>query len=303
MSIAVIPMSLGNPWWIRAQVGSDKFADDFKVEVIFTSTRDEDPAGQLNVFNDMITRGVSAITLAAVDVESMKQPISDTISQKNLPVFGFDVGAPGTDTLFLASGWEPESSGYAIGKGCAEEIGGKGKVVVMTGPLGSTFLETRKKAIYKALEEYPDIEVVGEIADCADIATALTKVEAILQANPDIAGFAGTVTQTPTLVAQACDNLGITTKPANWGVGLPNQNAEIIKKGQANGILALDPAKMTYLGVLMVYNYLTTGALPKEGDDFGWASEGAKVLVYPELKAAYVGDILLTPENVDSFGF
>ena len=51
---------------------------------------------------------------------------------KGMPVFGFDIGA-GDLPLWTASGWEEVSSGRNIGEGLAKEIGGKGKVAILTG--------------------------------------------------------------------------------------------------------------------------------------------------------------------------
>lgn len=299
-TIAVIPLSLGHPWWVRCGEGAMKAGEDLGIEIIYTAPDKEDVAKQLDVFNDMVTRGVDAIILAAVDADAMKQPISDAIAE-GIPVFGFDIGAPGTDTLFLASGWEPTLSGTSIGKGLAEEIEGKGKVALITGTLGSPYLEARRAATVAVLEEYPDIEIVGTYANENDYELALTQCESVLQAHPDLAGFASDVTTGAPAAATAIKNARLEGKVAIWSVAMPKQNAEFVKEGMAKGLLALDPARMTYIGVLVTYNYLKTGELPKAEDkDFGWAGEAT---VVPEDKAVYVGDTLLTPENVDEFDF
>jgi len=67
------------------------------------------------------------------------------------------------------------------------------------------------------------------------------------------------------------------------------------------GALILDPAKMTYLGVMIAYNYLTKNkVLPKPGDEFGWAG---KPTTLPERKFSYAPDVLLTPANIGDFDF
>ena len=58
---------------------------------------------------------------------------------------------------------------------------------------------------------------------------------------------------------------------------------------------------MTYLGVKIAYNYLTNNkALPKPGDEFGWAG---KPVTLVEKKFSYAPDVLLTPENIGEFDF
>jgi|GEM_PF-862096 len=301
-TIAIIPLSLGHPWWVRCEEGAKKAGEDLGIDIIFTAPDKEDAAKQLDVFNDMVNRGVDAIIIAAVDAEAMKKPIADTIA-KGIPVFGFDIGAPGTDTLFLASGWEPTASGTNIGKGLVEEIGGKGKVALITGTIGSPYLEKRRAAIEAVLKQYPDIKIVGTYANENDYELGLSQCENVLQAHPDLAGFASDVTTGAPTAATAVKNAGLGGKVAIWSVAMPKQNAEFVKEGIAKGLLALDPAKMTYLGVVIANNYLRDGSLPKPGDDFGWAGAANEVVVNVEEKAAYVPDTLLTPENVDQFDF
>jgi len=299
MEIAVIPLSLGHPWWVRCEEGAQKAAEDLGIDVVFTAPEREDVARQLDYFNDQVNRGVDAIVLAAVDSEAMARPIADAI-EKGIPVFGFDIGAPGTDIIWTASGWEPAQSGTNIGGGIAEDIGYSGKVAILTGGLGSPFLEMRQRAIEEALAEHPDIEMIGVFATDNDYELALSQSESILQAHPDLGGFASTVTTGVPAAVQAAVNAGMAGEVAVWGVALPLQNAEAVKMGWVNGALALDPAQMTYLGVLIAYNYLVDGSLPEAGQDFGWA--GVPVTI-PEDRTSYVPDTLLTPENVDIFDF
>jgi rhamnose transport system substrate-binding protein len=298
-TIAVVPLSLGHPWWVRAEEGAKRAAQELGIEVVFTAPEREDAARQVDVFNDVINNGADAVVIAAVDPATLARPISKAIKD-GVPVFGFDIGAPGTDALYTASGWEAVSSGTNIGKGLAEEIGGKGKVAILTGGLGSPLLAARQKAVEDALAAFPDIQVVGVYASDNDFAVALSQAESVLQAHPDLAGFASVVTTGVPASVQAAVNAGKEGKVAIWGVAMPQQNAEAVKKGWAKGALALDPGQMTYLGVLMAHRYATAGTLPKQGEDYAWAGQP---VIDDATKMAYVPDTKLTPENVDTYGF
>jgi len=300
LTIAVIPLSLGHPWWVRCEEGAKIAGEELGINIIYTAPEKEDAAKQLDYFNDQVNKGVDAIILAAVDAETMKKPIADAIA-KGIPVFGFDIGAPGTDIIWTASGWEPTQSGTNIGEGLAKEIGGKGKVALITAGLGQPYLEQRQKAIEAVLAKYPDITIVGLYANDNDYEKALSQCESVLLAHPDLAGFASTTTTGIPAAAQAIINAGLEGKVAVWGVAMPKQNAEYVKKGIVKGGLALDSAKMTYLGVRITYDYLTKDkVLPVPGNDYGWA--GVPVTDV-EARFSYVPDTLLTPENVDTFGF
>jgi ABC-type sugar transport system substrate-binding protein len=299
LTIAILPMFTGHPWFVRCELGAKKAADELGIKYLFVGPEKADAAKQMDIFNDQVNKKVDAIIIAVSDAKAWEKPIADAM-KKGIPVFGFDIGA-GDTTLWLASGWEPRASGLNIGEGIAKEIGGKGKVAILTGSLGSPFLAERQKAIEEALAKNPGIKVVGVYPTEDDYEKALTICESVLQANPDLAGFASTVTTGAPAAAKAIENAGKGGKVAIWSVALGKQNADYVKKGWMNGALILDPAKMTYLGVQIAYNYLTKNkALPKAGDSFGWAGVPTTLV---DKKASYALDVLLTPANIGDFDF
>jgi ABC-type sugar transport system substrate-binding protein len=298
MTFAIIPMFVGHPWFVRCELGAKKAAEELGIDYVFVGPEKADAAKQLDIFNDQVNKGVDAIILAVSDAKAWEKPVQDT-QDKGVPVFGFDIGAP--NTIWLASGWETVQSGINIGEGLAKEIGGNGKVVILTGSLGSPFLAERQKAIEDTLAKYPGIQLVGVFATEDDYEKALSQCESVLQAHPDLAGFASTVTTGIPAAAKAVENAKLGGEVAIWGVALGKQNAEYVKKGWVKGALILDPAKMTYIGVKIAYNYLTnSGQVPEPDDDFGWAG---KPTTLPDKKATYALDVLLTPANVDDFEF
>ncbi len=299
LNVAIIPMFVGHPWFVRCEVGAKKAAEELGINYVFIGPEKADAAKQLDLFNDQVNKKVDAIIMAASDVKAWEKPIADAMA-KGVPVFGFDIGA-GDLPLWTASGWEQVSSGKNIGEGIAKEIGGKGKVAILTGSLGSPFLAERQKSIEDTLAKYPDIKVIGVYPTEDDYEKALSICESILQANPDLAGFASTVTTGAPAAAKAIENASKGGKVAIWSVSLGKQNAEYVKKGWMKGALILDPAKMTYLGVRIAYDYLTKNKkLPQPGEEYGWA--GVPVTLV-EKKFSYAPDVLLTPENIDQFDF
>ncbi len=299
LTIAIIPMSLGHPWWVRCELGAKKAAEELGINYLFIAPEKPDTAKQLDIFNDQVNKKVDAIILATSEVKAWQKPIADSIA-KGMPIFGFDIGA-GDLPIWTASGWEEVSSGKNIGEGLAKEIGGKGKVAILTGSLGSDFLARRQKSIEDTLAKYPGIKVLNVYATEDDYEKALSICESVLQANPDLAGFASTVTTGIPAAAKAIENAGLSGKVAVWGVSLGKQNADYVKNGTVKGALILDPAKMTYLGVMMTYNYLTKNkVLPKPGDTFGWAGTPVTLV---EKKFSYAPDVLLTSANIGDFDF
>jgi ABC-type sugar transport system substrate-binding protein len=298
LNVAIIPMFVGHPWFVRCELGARRAAEELGIDYVFIGPEKADAAKQLDLFNDQVNRNVDAILLAVSDAKAWEKPVADAMA-KGIPVFGFDIGAPGA--IWLASGWETVQSGINIGEGLAEEIGGRGKVALLTGSLGSPFLNERLEATRQALARHPDIQVVGVYPTDDDYEKALSICESVLQANPDLKGFGSMVTTGAPAAAKAIENAGLGGKVAIWSVALGQQNAEYVRKGWMKGALILDPAKMTYLGVRIAYDYLTKDKkLPQAGEEFGWAGVPTTL---PDKKASYAPDVLLTPANVDDFDF
>lgn len=84
-----------------------------------------------------------------------------------------------------------EQAGVTMGKSMADAIGGKGKVAIITGQLGASNLNERIEGVKKALADHPDIEIVAMEGTEDDLAKAVSVTEAILRANPDLAGIFG----------------------------------------------------------------------------------------------------------------
>ncbi|MFA7539746.1 MAG: substrate-binding domain-containing protein, partial [Sphaerochaetaceae bacterium] len=152
LTFAVIPMFVGHPWFERCEYGAKLAADDLGINLVYLGPEKADAARQLDIFQDQVNKGVDAILVAVSEAEMWEGPIASAIAQ-GIPVFGFDIGGPGT--LWLASGWEPAASGKAIGEGVVKDINGKGKVAILTGSLGSPLLAAREDAMRAVFAKYP----------------------------------------------------------------------------------------------------------------------------------------------------
>ena len=84
-----------------------------------------------------------------------------------------------------------KQAGVTMGNSMAEALGGKGKVVIVTGQLGASNLNERIEGVKEALAAFPDIEIVATEGTEDDLAKAVSVTEALLRGNPDLAGIFG----------------------------------------------------------------------------------------------------------------
>lgn len=82
--------------------------------------------------------------------------------------------------------WDDTKASYDLTKAAIEGISSKGKLLIISGPIGYNNVTARSKGIHKAIEEYTDVELVNEI-DCNwDRALAMSAMEDAITANPDV---------------------------------------------------------------------------------------------------------------------
>ena len=75
-------------------------------------------------------------------------------------------------------------NGYNIAKALFDSMGGEGQIFVVQGLLGNTASNARYEGLQKALEEYPNIEVVADDTANWNTDEALALVETWLTQYP-----------------------------------------------------------------------------------------------------------------------
>ena len=149
-------------------------------EVIITQSNLNDSV-QIQQMRQLVDQGVDAIIVCCSNPTALNQTVQYAY-ERGVPVFSA-VG-------YLTSPHAVNSSanfvvgGHMLGKWMAEEIGGKGKVLVVEGIPGASASDSQNVGVLKALEEYPEIEVVGTLAGMWTDQIAQAEVQRWLATNP-----------------------------------------------------------------------------------------------------------------------
>ncbi len=298
LKIAIVPKTVGHPYFIAAEKGAKKAGEDFGVDVTFTGPSVEDLNKQITVIEDLITQKVDALIIAPVDSDALV-PVIKKAFDAGIPTFTFDIDAPNSQRLFNVTAGDPEESGTAIANSLAKSVDYKGEVALLTGGLGQDALNRRLEAIKSTLAQWPDIKVVATEASDEDFQKGVSQVENLLQTYPNLKGLAGVSTVNPPSAATVVQAAGLAGKVAVTGIGLPSQNAEFIKAGVISELFLWDPGVMTYDAVKAAIDYIQTQKLPVDGQDFGW---GGKLLVKDNV-VGYVPSLIFNKDNIDDFDF
>jgi ribose transport system substrate-binding protein len=149
-----------------------------------------DSATQVSQVQDLITRGIKALIYIPAGATAAGVPVK-AAKVANIPVICVDrtpPDAPG-DT-FIAT--DSVSAAKALGEYVGKLTGGKGKIGILQGQLGTTPEQDRDKGFNEALKDFPGLEVVAKQPSKAwmqDEGFAIG--QDMLQRHPDITVFFG----------------------------------------------------------------------------------------------------------------
>jgi ribose transport system substrate-binding protein len=151
----------GNGWreeMICAMRAQALVEDD--VTGMIVAHRNTDSAGQLEDINNLIEAGVDAIVLNPSNPDALNSAL-ETAMDQGIAVVAVDAGVTAEGAYVLSN--NQEEYAYLGARWLFEQLGGEGDVVYMRGIAGVSADTDRHNGFTRALEEYPDIEVVHEV--------------------------------------------------------------------------------------------------------------------------------------------
>lgn len=195
LSIGVSPYGMSS-FITQGQEGMEAFADANGIELLWTSA-ENDIATQASQIDTFINQGVNAIIIAPVGADSLGPQLQATADAK-IPVIAVNTTLT-NDALIMSSVLPDDvAAGAQEMQQMADHLGGKGNIVVLQGPLGSSPELDRTAGINSVLENYPDIKILAiETANWSRVEAAnlmanwLTsfdgKIDGVVSENDDMA--------------------------------------------------------------------------------------------------------------------
>ena len=124
-----------------------------------------DSATQVNQVQDLITRNVDALIYIPAGATAASVPVKFA-KRANIPVINVDRNAPDApgDT-FIAT--DSVAAAHTLGQYVAKVTGGKAKIAIIQGQIGTTPQVDRSKGFKEALDQNPGLQVMGRQASKA----------------------------------------------------------------------------------------------------------------------------------------
>lgn len=162
------------------------------VKDVIVTQSDLKDAVQIQQIRQLVDQGVDAIIITSPNVTSLNQTI-EYAYEKGVPVFAFSGYT--TSPYSLNEGSNLSSGGSAVTRSLVEQIGGKGNVLLVSGIAGLAPSDSFDAGVKAALEEYPEVKLVGTVQGNWTDQVAQVEVQKFLATHP--ARIDGIIVQSP----------------------------------------------------------------------------------------------------------
>lgn len=182
----------GNTW--RAE-GMTRLMDDLLpkykeaglVSEILVTQSDLNDSRQIQQIRQLVDQGVDAIIVCCSNPVALNKAVKYAYD-KGVVVFSYSGYLTSEYALNASSNYT--DGGYQIAKALIEEVGGKGNFLLVSGIPGAASSESFDTGAKRALEEFPDAKLVGQVAGNWTDQVAQTEVQKFLATSPaDIDGI------------------------------------------------------------------------------------------------------------------
>lgn len=179
---------MGNSWRMFLKANFDaEVAKHPEISKVYFTDAGESPIKQASDINDLMTKGIDLLlvqpTMGAAIVPVIEEAFNDGI-----PVVVFDGTVP-TDMITAYVGQDMKKLGAHYAQQLAKMLGGKGKIVMMSGIAGQMSVELRLEGAKEVFAEYPEIEILDTQYTGWSIPKGKEVMQNFLQAFDEIDGI------------------------------------------------------------------------------------------------------------------
>jgi rhamnose transport system permease protein len=248
LTVAMMPKSKGNAYFIACKKGADEAAKELGVKLLWDGPTDPDPAAQNAIVDTWITRGVDAIAVAVENRDGMASVLRKARS-KGIRVLTWDADSSPDARDFFVNQATPEGIAKTLVDHAARLLGGKGEYAIITASLTAGNMIEWQNAIAKYnAEKYPDLKRV-DLRPCDDKQQkAHDEANTILNAHKNVKVIMAICSPAVPGAAEAVKQSGRKDVKV-IGLGLPNENKRYVHEGITDSVVLWNTMDLGYLTV------------------------------------------------------
>lgn len=193
-TFGLVAKSQGNPVFQAARVGAMDAAKELgakhnvTIKIDWRTPNEEDAQKQAEAIEQLALGGADGIAVSCSDANKLTDAINTAV-KNGVPVATFDSDAPASKR-FVTFGVDDTKCGEQVMEELAKAMNGKGVVAILAGNQNAPNLQRRVQGVKNAAKKYPGIKIRDTYYHKETPQDAAAKVEQVMQANPDVTGWA-----------------------------------------------------------------------------------------------------------------
>lgn len=257
--LSAITKNSVNPYMVKNLEGTAKAAADMGCDIVTLSpTKQDSVEEQVTIMEAMISKGVDGMVIHPSDSAGIMPGVRKA---KEEGILISTIGTPAAEKTFLRTGVDYKLTGKMIAERLAEELDGKGKVIVLEGAPGAQNGQERLEGIKEGFSAFPDIEIVASQTANWSRVEGMSITENLLQRFPDIDAIIGSNDEMAIGAVQALKAAGLKDVLVA-GFDANKDASEAIKNGEMLVSYNTDPFGSAYLAAVYMVMYLNDGTMP-----------------------------------------
>jgi ribose transport system substrate-binding protein len=192
--LGFVAKSNNNPVFQAAKTGAEDEAAKLSkekgvnIKIDWRTPNEEDPQKQADAVEQLVNAGASGIAASASDANKLTDAVNKAVDN-GVPVVMFDSDAPKSKRLAVF-GTDDIDCGHKVMSELAKEMNSKGVVAILAGNQNAPNLQKRVQGVKEIAKNYPDIKILDAFYHKETPQDAAAKVEQVMQAHPEITGWA-----------------------------------------------------------------------------------------------------------------
>jgi len=192
--LGLVAKSQGNPVFQAARVGAEDAAREIgaqrhlNIKIDWRTPNEEDAQKQADAIEQLVLAGAEGISVSCSDANKLTDAINRAVDN-GVPVATFDSDAPASKR-FVTYGVDDIECGKQTMEELAKVMHGRGIVAILAGNQNAPNLQKRVQGAKEVAAKYPGITIRDVYYHKETPQDAAAKVEQVMQANPDITGWA-----------------------------------------------------------------------------------------------------------------
>ena len=299
ITVALMPKSKGNAYFISCRKGAEEAAKELGVKILWDGPTEPDPAKQNEIVETWVTRGVDVIAVAAENRAGISTALRKA-REKGIKVVTWDSDAETDARDFLVNQATPEGIGQTLMEEAAKALGTSGEFAIITASLTAANMNEWQKHIeLTRAAKFPGLKMVA-LRPCDDLKDkAFNEATALLNAHPNLKLIMAICSPAVPGASEAVKQSG-RKEVKVVGLGLPNDNKRYVKDGITPSVILWNTSNLGYLTVHAA-NALAVGSLKAGAASFKAGRLGELTIKGDQILLGQ--PFVFTKDNIDQFDF